>query len=64
MAEYLDEHGADFEAVFCHNDDMMSGVVDALKEHGYMPGEDINTPAAAYLDRKYRNLLKHQSGAI
>ena len=41
MKDYLTENGACFEAVFCHNDDSMIGVVAALKEMGYNPGEDI-----------------------
>ncbi len=41
MTDYLSRKDADFDVVFCHNDDMMIGVVEALKEKGYAPGEDI-----------------------
>lgn len=41
MKEYLSRNGVNFDVVFCHNDDMMVGVVTALKEEGITPGEDI-----------------------
>ncbi len=41
MSLYLAENGADFDVLFCHNDDMMLGAVEALKEQGYAPGENI-----------------------
>ncbi len=41
MSAYLSENGADFDVVFSHNDDMMLGAVEALKEFGIVPGEDV-----------------------
>ena len=31
----------DIDAVFCHNDDMVLGAIEAIKEAGLKPGEDI-----------------------
>lgn len=35
------EHGKDLTAVFCHNDDMAIGAIQAMKEAGRKPGTDI-----------------------
>ncbi len=41
IKDYLEKNGDDFDVVFCHNDDMMLGAIDALKEAGIKPGEDV-----------------------
>ena len=38
---YLEKKGADFDVIFCHNDDMMEGAIAAFKEYGINPGVDI-----------------------
>lgn len=37
---YLAEHEWDIDVIFCHNDDMAFGAIQALEEHGLRPGTD------------------------
>lgn len=41
MSNILSAQGDDIDAVFCHNDDMAQGAINAIKAAGYVPGEDI-----------------------
>lgn len=52
MENILQAQGDDIDYVFCHNDDMALGAIQAIEAAGYVPGEDIkvagiDTPAAA-----------------
>ncbi len=40
MESFLKSY-SDIDAVFCHNDDMALGAIEAIKEAGLKPGEDI-----------------------
>ena len=43
MNEYLDVHpaGTPIDVVYCENDNEAFGAIDALEEHGYVCGEDV-----------------------
>lgn len=41
MENLLQAHGNDIDAVFCHNDQMALGAVQAIKAAGLKPNEDI-----------------------
>ncbi len=41
VKKYLEKNGAEFDVIFCHNDDMMEGAITAFKEYGINPGVDI-----------------------
>lgn len=41
MENLLQAHGGEVDAVFCHNDQMALGAVQAIKAAGYKPNEDI-----------------------
>jgi len=41
MENILAAQGDDVDYVFCHNDDMALGAIEAIKAAGYKPGEDI-----------------------
>lgn len=41
MENLLQAHGDEIDAVFCHNDQMALGAVQAIKAAGYKPNEDI-----------------------
>lgn len=41
MENLLQAHGNEIDAVFCHNDQMALGAVQAIKAAGYKPNEDI-----------------------
>lgn len=41
MEAMLRAHGKDINAVFCHNDDMGLGAIQAIQEAGMKPGKDI-----------------------
>jgi simple sugar transport system substrate-binding protein len=41
MEAMLRAHGKEINAVFCHNDDMGLGAIQAIQEAGMKPGKDI-----------------------
>ncbi len=41
VKDYLEKNGAEFDVIFCHNDDMMEGAIEAFKEYGIKPGIDV-----------------------
>jgi simple sugar transport system substrate-binding protein len=41
MESFLKTYGAEINGVYCHNDDMALGAIEAIKEAGFKPGEDI-----------------------
>jgi galactofuranose transport system substrate-binding protein len=41
MGELLQQHGAEIEAVYAHNDDMAIGAIRAIEAYGLRPGQDI-----------------------
>lgn len=41
MERYLKQYGRRFTIVYAQNDDMATGVIDAIKEYGLKPGKDI-----------------------
>jgi simple sugar transport system substrate-binding protein len=41
MEAFLKKYGNDIDVVYAHNDDMGLGAVQAIKEAGLKPGEDI-----------------------
>lgn len=41
MESFLKTYGADIKGVYGHNDDMVLGAIEAIKEAGMKPGEDI-----------------------
>lgn len=43
MESFLKTHGDDIKGVYAHNDDMMLGAIEAIKEAGKKPSEDIKT---------------------
>lgn len=43
MESFLKTYGADIQGVYAHNDDMMLGAIEAIKEAGMKPGQDIKT---------------------
>ena len=43
MESFLKTYGAEIKGVYAHNDDMMLGAIEAIKEAGFKPGEDIKT---------------------
>ncbi len=43
MESFIKTYGADIKGVYAHNDDMMLGAIEAIKEAGFKPGEDIKT---------------------
>ena len=52
MENILQAQGDEIDYVFCHNDDMALGAIQAIEAAGYVPGEDIKVagidgPAAA-----------------
>ncbi len=59
IKDYLDDHGRDFDVIFCHNDDMMLGAVEAIREAGLEPGSDIKLLS---IDGTKDALLALQSG--
>jgi simple sugar transport system substrate-binding protein len=61
MKEYLEGYGQNFDVVFSHNDDMMIGAIDAMKEYGIVPGEDVATLS---IDGTGQALKKVQEGEI
>ena len=43
MESFLKTYGSDIKGVYAHNDDMVLGAIEAIKEAGLKPGEDIKT---------------------
>ncbi|WP_417007759.1 ABC transporter substrate-binding protein, partial [Anaerotruncus massiliensis (ex Togo et al. 2019)] len=43
MESFLKTYGSEIQGVFAHNDDMMLGAIEAIKEAGLKPGVDIKT---------------------
>lgn len=43
MESFLKTYGNKINAVYAHNDDMMLGAIEAMKEAGMKPGKDIKT---------------------
>jgi len=43
MESFLKTYGNQINAVYAHNDDMMLGAIEAMKEAGMKPGKDIKT---------------------
>ena len=43
MESFLKTYGAEIKGVYAHNDDMMLGAIEAIKEAGFKPGQDIKT---------------------
>jgi galactofuranose transport system substrate-binding protein len=43
MESFLKTYGDQINGVYAHNDDMMLGAIEAIKEAGYTPGVDIKT---------------------
>lgn len=43
MESFLKTYGSEIKGVYAHNDDMMLGAIEAIKEAGLKPGEDIKT---------------------
>ena len=43
MESFLKTYGDEIKGVYAHNDDMMLGAIEAIKEAGYKPGVDIKT---------------------
>ena len=43
MESFLKTYGTEIKGVYAHNDDMMLGAIEAIKEAGLKPGEDIKT---------------------
>lgn len=43
MESFLKSYGSEIKGVYAHNDDMMLGAIEAIKEAGLKPGEDIKT---------------------
>lgn len=43
MESFLKTYGDDIKGVYAHNDDMMLGAIEAIKEAGKKPAEDIKT---------------------
>ncbi|WP_325894354.1 ABC transporter substrate-binding protein [Grimontia sp. NTOU-MAR1] len=41
MEAFLKAHGEKIDAVYAHNDDMALGAIQAIKDYGLVPGEDI-----------------------
>ncbi len=41
MEAFLKSGGKNIDAVYCHNDDMCLGAINAIEEYGLKPGEDI-----------------------
>ncbi|MFD2178911.1 ABC transporter substrate-binding protein [Veronia pacifica] len=41
MEAFLKAHGNNIDAVYAHNDDMALGAIQAIKDFGMVPGEDI-----------------------
>lgn len=43
MESFLKTYGDQIKGVYAHNDDMMLGAIEAIKEAGFKPGTDIKT---------------------
>ena len=43
MESFLKTYGAEIKGVYGHNDDMVLGAIEAIKEAGFKPGVDIKT---------------------
>lgn len=43
MESFLKTYGAEIKGVYAHNDDMMLGAIEAIKEAGMKPGVDVKT---------------------
>lgn len=43
MESFIKTYGEEIKGVYAHNDDMMLGAIEAIKEAGFKPGEDIKT---------------------
>lgn len=43
MESFIKTYGAEINGVYAHNDDMMLGAIEAMKEAGMKPGQDIKT---------------------
>lgn len=43
MESFLKTYGDEIQGVYAHNDDMMLGAIEAMKEAGFKPGVDIKT---------------------
>ena len=43
MESFLKTYGDQIKGVYAHNDDMMLGAIEAIKEAGFKPGVDIKT---------------------
>jgi len=43
MESFIKTYGKDINGVYAHNDDMMLGAIEAMKEAGMKPGADIKT---------------------
>ena len=41
MEAFLKAEGENIDVVYCHNDDMAIGAIQAIKEYGKVPGKDI-----------------------
>ena len=41
MGDFLQQYGAEIDAVYAHNDDMAIGAIRAIEAYGLIPGEDI-----------------------
>lgn len=41
MEEFLQQYGADIDAVYAHNDDMAIGAISAIEAYGLKPGHDL-----------------------
>jgi len=41
VAEYLQKYRWDIDIIYCHNDDMALGAIEALEANGIKPGEDV-----------------------
>ena len=55
--------GKDICAVYAHNDDMMIGAIQAMKEAGLKPGQDILTVSVDSVPDMFKALIAHEANA-
>lgn len=56
MESFLKSY-SDIDAVFCHNDDMALGAIEAIKEAGLKPGEDIKVVGVDGVKGAFESML-------
>jgi galactofuranose transport system substrate-binding protein len=58
IEDYLAGNKWDIDVIFAHNDDMALGAIDALKEHGIEPGEDVKIVSVDGTKEAFEAMIK------